>query len=175
MQLDAYPLPRIEDLINNLSVYKMFSTFDLKSAYHQIPIVESDKAYTAFEANGKLWEFNRVPFGVKNGVPQFQRKMDELVSSESLKDTFPYLDNVTVGARTREEHDANIDALLNSLKRYGWTLNEAKTIKAVREINILGYCVGNKKYQTRPRTATSTFEYARTTGCQIIEMSVRNV
>ena len=150
-QLDAYPLPRIEDLINNLSVYKMFSTFDLKRAYHQIPIVESDKAYTAFEANGKLWEFNRVPFGVKNGVPQFQRKIDELVSSESLKDTFPYLDNMTVGGRTREEHDANVDALLNSLKRYGWTLNEAKTIKAVPEINILGYCVGNENIKPDPK------------------------
>ena len=44
--LDAYPLPRIDDLINRLASYKVFSTFDLKSAYHQIPIDESDKPYT---------------------------------------------------------------------------------------------------------------------------------
>ena len=100
--LDAYSLLRKKDLINNLSVYKVFSTFDFKSAYHPIPIQESDKTYTAFEGCGKLWEFNRMPFGVTNGVPQLQRKIDELVATESLKDTFPYLDNVTVGGELKK-------------------------------------------------------------------------
>ena len=52
--LDAYSLPRIDDLINRLASYKIFPTFDLKCAYHQITIDESDKPYTAFEACGKL-------------------------------------------------------------------------------------------------------------------------
>ena len=56
-ELDAYPLPRIDDMINELSKYGAFSTFDLRSAYHQIRIVESDRKYTAFEANGELYEW----------------------------------------------------------------------------------------------------------------------
>ena len=56
-QLDAYPLPRIDDMINELSKYKVFSTFDLRRAYHQIKLTPSDCKYTAFEANGKLFEF----------------------------------------------------------------------------------------------------------------------
>ncbi|XP_076062398.1 uncharacterized protein LOC143037735 [Oratosquilla oratoria] len=51
-ELDAYPLPRIYTMVNELSTYHVFSTFDLKSAYHQIPLKESDKKYTAFEAIG---------------------------------------------------------------------------------------------------------------------------
>ena len=94
--LDAYPLPRIDEMINSLSAYKVFSTFDLRSAYHQIPIQEGDKQFTAFQACGKLYELNRIPFGVTNGVPQFQRKMDKLISLNGLKNTFPYLDNVTI-------------------------------------------------------------------------------
>ena len=47
-QLDAYPLPRIDDLVNKLSAYRVLSTFDLKSAYHRIPNLESDKQYTVF-------------------------------------------------------------------------------------------------------------------------------
>ncbi|KAG8173284.1 hypothetical protein JTE90_009857 [Oedothorax gibbosus] len=52
--LDGYPLPRIDDLINKVSQYKVFSTVDLASAYHQVPILDSDKPYTAFEAAGEL-------------------------------------------------------------------------------------------------------------------------
>ena len=149
-QLDAYPLPRIEDLVNKLSTYQIFSTYDLKSAYHQIPIEECNKAYTAFEACGKLFEFNRIPFGVTNGVPQFQRKMDELVTNSGLKDTFPYLDNVTVAGRNRKEHDTNVKALFDAFRKHGVTLNESKTVESVTEINILGYCVGNGQIKPDP-------------------------
>ena len=85
-ELDAYPLPRIDVLVNNLSKYHVFSTFDLRSAYHQITIAKKDHALTAFEARGKLWEFTRIPFGVTNGVPAFQREMDKMVEVEGLKD-----------------------------------------------------------------------------------------
>ena len=98
--LDAYPLPRIEDMILKLAKYRVFSTFD-KSAYHQLELRENDKPLTAFEAAGRLWEYNRLPFGVINGVPAFQRTMDAIVDSDSLADTYPYLDNVTVGGRTQ--------------------------------------------------------------------------
>ena len=70
-QLDVYPLPRIDDMINELSQYSVFSTFDLRSAYHQIELVSSERKYTGFEANGKLYEFTRISFGVKNGVAVF--------------------------------------------------------------------------------------------------------
>ena len=55
--LNAYPLPCIYDIANDLTKYKIFSAFDLKSAYHQIPIKEEDQKYTAFEANGNLYNF----------------------------------------------------------------------------------------------------------------------
>ena len=148
--LDAYPLPRIDDLVNNLATYKVFSTFDLKSAYHQIPIDEAEKPYTAFEANGKLYEFNRIPFGVTNGVPQFQRKMQEIVEDEKLCGTFPYLDNITIGGRNQQEHDKNVNSFLNAIKKRNFTLNESKTVSSVSEIKILGYCVGNGTLRPDP-------------------------
>ena len=70
-ELDAYPIPRIDGIVNKLSKYQVFSTFDLKSAYHQIKIKESDKIYTGLEASGSLYQFTRIPFGVKNGVAAF--------------------------------------------------------------------------------------------------------
>jgi len=71
-------------MVNNLAVYKVYSTFDLKSAYHQMPIKESDRKYTGFEANERLYQFCRIPFGVINGVPVFQRAIDKIVDEEGL-------------------------------------------------------------------------------------------
>ena len=69
--------------------------------------------------------------------------MDNLVQVEGLKDTFPYLDNITVAGHTQEEHDRNVKRLLECLQRRKWTLNNSKTINSVSSINILGYLVGN--------------------------------
>ena len=140
-ELDAYPLPRIDDMINELAMYSFFSTFDLRSAYHQIEIVDSDCKFTAFEANGKLYEFKRIPFGVKNGVAAFQRAIMQFIESENLKGTYSYLDNVTVTGKTREEHDLNVKLFLEAIRRRNFALNDSKTIKSVDSIQILGYVV----------------------------------
>ncbi|XP_072389424.1 uncharacterized protein [Diabrotica undecimpunctata] len=75
--LDAYPLPDVEDIVRKVARYSVFSSIDLKNAYHQIPIKNEEKIYTAFEANGQLYQFCRIPFGVTNGVACFQRVIDE--------------------------------------------------------------------------------------------------
>ena len=95
-QLDAFPLPRINDTVNEIAQYRVFSTIDLQSAYHQIPLKNEDKPYTAFEAKGRLYQFTRLPFGVTNGVACFQREMIKFVQINNLKAVFPYLDNITI-------------------------------------------------------------------------------
>ena len=69
-----------------------------------------------------------------NGVPAFQREMDKMVEVEELKDTFPYLDNITVAGRTQKEHDSNVTRLQNALTKRNWTLNDSKTISSVSSI-----------------------------------------
>ena len=64
-QLDAYPFPKFDEVINKIAKYRYFSTIDLKSAYNQIPLRE-DRPYTAFEADGGLHQFTRRPFGITN-------------------------------------------------------------------------------------------------------------
>ena len=120
-----------------------FSIFDLRNAYHQIYIVKIERKYTAFEANGKLYEFNRIPFGVKNGVADFQRVISQFIEKENLKGLFLFLNNVTVAGKTQAEHDANVEAFLEAIKRNNFTLYESKTITSVPKIQILGYEVGH--------------------------------
>ncbi|KAJ8886976.1 hypothetical protein PR048_013190, partial [Dryococelus australis] len=66
-ELDAFPLPPIED-VNKAASYKIYSCIDLCSAYYQVPIREEDKPYTVFEARGQLYQFTHVPVGIRYGV-----------------------------------------------------------------------------------------------------------
>ena len=73
----------------------------------------------------------------------FQRAMDKMVEEEGLKDTFPYLDNITVAGRNQEEHDENETTFHETIQRRSLTLNETKSVESKVSINILGYCVGD--------------------------------
>ena len=140
-ELDAYPMPNANKMIQDIAQYKFFSTFDLKSAYHQIPIQESDCKYTAFEADGQLWEFTVIPFGITNGVSAFQRSIDKVIQAEGLTDSFAFVDNLTVCGRSEEELNTNITNFDKLREKYNITLNDSKTIDRVTSIDILGHTV----------------------------------
>ncbi|XP_059810217.1 uncharacterized protein LOC132383332, partial [Hypanus sabinus] len=142
-QLDAYPLPRITDMVNQIAQYKVYSTIDLKSAYHQLPICPEDRPYTAFEAGGRLYHFLRVPFGVTNGVSDFQREMDRMVDQYQLQATFPYLDNITICGHDRPDHDANLQRFLQVAAALNLTYNRDKCVFGTTRLAILGYVVEN--------------------------------
>ena len=136
-ELDANPLPDTEEMVREISQYSWFSTFDLKSAYHQVPICEEEQKYTAFEADGGLYEFTRIPFGVTNGVSKFQRIVDSIVQKEQLQGTFPFLDNVTIAAHSKDEL-LEKEALFRAVvKKYSLTLNEAKTVSGVQSLGAI--------------------------------------
>ena len=148
--LDAYPLPLMDEMVLDISKHKIYSTFDLKSAYHQIPLAVEERPYTAFEADGELLQFTSIPYGVTNGPPAFQKTIAQLCRKEGLELTWPFMDNVTIGGDTQEEHDANKERFYELVKKYGLTLNHSKSIISVTEINILGFLVSHLTIRPDP-------------------------
>ena len=67
-----------------------------------------------------------------------QRQIDRIIAEEQLKDTFPYLDDITVTGSTRKEHDSNV-----AVSKRNITLNESKSVLSSSTINVLGYLIGN--------------------------------
>ncbi|KAL9975044.1 hypothetical protein ACROYT_G012160, partial [Oculina patagonica] len=139
--LDAFPLPRISDMVNKMAQYRVFSTIDLRSAYHQVPLKKEDKPYTAFEARGNLYQFTRLPFGVTNGVACFQREMMKFVDENDLEASFPYLDNVTICGKDQEDHDTNMEHFLEAAKRKNLCYNTEKCIFSTRRLPVFGYII----------------------------------
>ena len=99
--LDAYPLPTIESIVNEVAKWKYISTLDLNSAYHQIQINSKDRHFTAFPSGNELYQWKYLPFGLTNAMPAFQRAINEFIAKHDLKCVNAYLDNITVGGMTQ--------------------------------------------------------------------------
>ena len=110
--LDAYTLPNVDEQVAKIAKCSVFSTLDLKSAYYQVPLSVEDRPYTAFEAEGKLYQYTRLPFDVTNGVSFFQRIIDNIIAKYNLRDTYAYLDNITVCGKTMKDHEHNLKTLV---------------------------------------------------------------
>ena len=87
---------------------------------------ESERIYTAFQADGSLWQWKRISFGLSNAVPAFQRVIDDIIKENDCKGTVAYLDNITVGGKTQEEHDKNLAKFFKVASDCNLTFNEAK-------------------------------------------------
>ena len=112
-QLDAFPMPKISEIIRQLSKYTVFSKLDLESAYHQCPIRADEACYTGFEADGELYEFTRLPFGLTNSVAAFQRIMSSIIKNNNLNGTFAYIDDIVIGGRIKK----NTTGILKHFRR----------------------------------------------------------
>ena len=93
---DAHPLPRIDDLLDELHWARWFSTLDLKIGYWQVPILEQDKKTAFRTSSGQLYEFNQVPFGLCNAPSTFSRLMDCVLSGLHWETCLFYLDDIIV-------------------------------------------------------------------------------
>ena len=141
--LDAYPLPRIESIVNEVAKWQCISTLDLKSAYHQIKIRPEDRPYTAFQSGSELYQWKVLPFGLTNAVPAFQRLMNEFITRNQLQGVNVYLDNLTLGGVDQRSHDQNLKALKEAAQKEQFTFNEDKCQYNCSQIQLLGHVVGN--------------------------------
>ena len=95
---DRYPLPHIQDFNARLAGTKLFSVIDLVKGFHQIPMAPEDVPKTTIITPFGLFEFLRMPFGLKNAAQAFQRLMDGLLRHVSF--AFVYLDDILVASAT---------------------------------------------------------------------------
>nr|XP_041631124.1 uncharacterized protein LOC121502187 [Drosophila kikkawai] len=102
---DAYPVPRMNFILDQLREAKFISTIDLKSGYWQIPMEQGSRQYTAFTVPGRgLFQWTVMPFGLTTAPATFQRALDTIIGPEMEPFAFAYLDDIIVIGRTKREH-----------------------------------------------------------------------
>ena len=148
--VDQYPLPRIEELIDQVeSTAKFFSKLDLHSGFHQIRVVPEDIPKTAFKTKYGTFQYRVMPFGLCNAPATFQRTMD-LVFGSLRQFVGVYMDDVLVFSNTLEEHLDYFRIVYRKLTKKLLYANPEKCTFAKPEVAYYGFIVGSAGVRAQP-------------------------
>ena len=148
LNLDTYPIPRLEDLLSSLAGAKIFSKLDMSQAYAQLRIDDRSKQYTTINTHRGLFQYNRLPFGVSSAPGIFQRTMEGVLGD--LSGVLCYLDDILMWGSTEQEHDERVTAVLSRLQDKGLKLQASKCAFRMSEMSYLGYIISNTGIKTDP-------------------------
>ena len=138
---DPYPIPRIDDLIDELNSAEYLTKIDLNKGFLQIPVNPEDQPKTAFQTPWGKFEFTRMPFGLMNAPSTFQRSMTQVLQGLEPFSSC-YIDDIVVHSKEWGDHVKHIREVLERLKKSGLTANFKKCVWGVAEIEYLGHRVG---------------------------------
>ncbi|CAG9129442.1 unnamed protein product [Plutella xylostella] len=156
---DAYNLPYVSEILDNLRDAKFLSSVDLSKAFWQIPIAPEDQEKTAFYVPGRgTLKFKTTAFGLTNAPATQQRLVDMLFGDFDLK-TFAYLDDIIVVSSSFEEHVSLLLRVLEKLKHANLTINLEKCKFFRSQLKYLGYVVDEHGLRTDPSKVEAILNY----------------
>jgi transposase InsO family protein len=145
---EYYMLPTLEDIAPKLAGAKVFSSLDAASGYFQIALDPSSALYTTFMTPFGRFCYQRLPMGITSAPEIFQRKMSELLSGHEGCEVI--MDDILVYGRNEAEHDARLEAVLETIKSSGLKLNKEKCHFRKKELTYFGHIVGEAGIKPNP-------------------------
>lgn len=141
-EADAYPMPRVDDMIDALGKAKYITTLDLARGYWQVPVEKESRSRTAFATPYGLFQFRVMPFGLHGAPATFQRMMDQLLA-DCTGYAAAYLDDVVIHSSSWKDHIRHIGEVLHRLREAGLTIRPKKCQFGMDQCSYLGHVVGN--------------------------------
>ena len=97
---DKFPLPNVDDCLNVLAGGQYFTTLNCQSGYWQVPLAEESKQWTAFQAGNAFYEYEVLPFGLKNAPAAFQRMINKVLGGLLWIEIIVYLGDIVIAGKT---------------------------------------------------------------------------
>nr|GEZ79349.1 putative reverse transcriptase domain-containing protein [Tanacetum cinerariifolium] len=138
---NRYPLPQIDDLLEQLQDAKFFSKIDLRSGYHQLRVKEQDIPKTAFRTCYGHYEFLVMPFGLTNAPALFMDLMNRIIHEYLDKFVIVFIDDILVYSKTKEEHEEHLRIVLGTLRQKKLYAKFSKCEFWLGQVAFLGHIV----------------------------------
>ena len=142
MTPDAYPLPLVWENLQIAAHHRYYSCLDCQWGFWNVPLEEESKPFTAIVTHKGTFEFNVIPFGIKNSPGEFQRAMDTIFGDLYSKGVLCYIDDLVIYANSKNEHDTLLEDVLRRCTEGGLYLKLKKSAFLQPEVSLLGHRVG---------------------------------
>ncbi|KAJ9544814.1 hypothetical protein OSB04_024521 [Centaurea solstitialis] len=147
---NGYPLPRIDDLFDQLQGASWFSKIDLRSGYHQLKVKEADIHKTAFRTRYGHIEFLVMPFGLTNAPTAFMDLMNRVCRPMLDRSVIVFIDDILIYSKSREEHVVHLREVLEVLRRERLYAKFSKCAFWLQEVQFLGHIVNREGIKVDP-------------------------
>ena len=157
---DAYPMPNLEGIIGRLDATRYITSIDLKDAFWQNPLDQESKEKTAFSISWRpLYHFVRMPFGLCNAAQTMCQLMDKVIPYELRHSVFVFIDDLLVCSPDFDSHMELLALVASHLRAANLTINVEKSKFVMRQVEYLGYIVGDGCVKTDPEKIKAIKEY----------------
>ncbi|GKB54627.1 putative nucleotidyltransferase, ribonuclease H [Tanacetum coccineum] len=147
---NRYPLPRIDDLFDQLQGSSVYSKIDLRSGYHQLRIKEEDIPITAFRTRHSHFEFQVMPFGLTNAPAVFMDLMNRVCKPYLDKFVIVFIDDILVYSKDKEEHEKHLNIILEFLKKERLYAKFSKCDFWLDSVQFLGHVIDRNGVHVDP-------------------------
>ena len=142
---NRYPLPRIDDLFDQLQGAQVFSKIDLRSGYHQLKVRDDDVPKIAFRTHYGHYEFLVMPFGLTNAPAAFMDLMNRVFKPQLDKFVVVFIDDILIYSRSKEEHEQHLRVVLQILREKRLYAKFKKCEFWLSSVSFLGHVVSKDR------------------------------
>ncbi|GJT26650.1 putative reverse transcriptase domain-containing protein [Tanacetum coccineum] len=157
---NRYPLPRIDDLFDQLQGSSVYSKIDLRSGYHQLRVREEDIPKTAFRTRYGHYEFQVMPFGLTNAPAVFMDLMNRVCKPYLDKFVIVFIDDILIYSKNKGEHEEHLKLILELLKKEELYAKFSKCEFWIPKVQFLGHVIDSKGIHVDPAKIESIKDWA---------------